>query len=81
MQLTSPPGRAVAFRDAVAPAVRRGMGQDAVGAMAAHRIAAPARRLPGSAAAHRRHALVLIGVVVLVAAFAGAYVGRLLASL
>jgi hypothetical protein len=49
------------------------MGQDAVGAFAAHRIAAPTRRMPRNSG---RHALVVIGVVVLLASFAGMLVAR-----
>lgn len=49
------------------------MGQDAVGALAAHRIAAPYRRVPRS---NGRHALVVIGVIVLLASFAGMLLGR-----
>ena len=68
--------RAVALSGRVAPAVRRGMGQDAVGAVAAHRIAGPARRA-GRPLSTRRQGMVLLGVVVLVAAFAGCLLGRL----
>jgi hypothetical protein len=51
------------------------MGQDAVGAFAAHRIAAPARRAPRHTGGGR-HALVVIGVLVLVASFAGMLAAR-----
>jgi hypothetical protein len=53
------------------------MGQDAVGAFAAHRIAAPPRQIPRLSSARRR-GMVLIGAVVLVAAMAGMLLGRAL---
>jgi hypothetical protein len=62
-----------------APAVKRGMGQGAVGAFAAHRIAAPPRHIPRISSAGRR-AMVLLGAVVLMASIAGMLLGRVLAS-
>jgi len=57
--------------------MKRGMGQDAVGAFAAHRIAAPPRPVVRLSSTRRR-GMVLIGAVVLVAALAGTLLGRLL---
>jgi len=71
--------RAVALSGSVAPAVRRGMGQDAVGAIAAHRIAGPARRATHPLSTGRR-AMVCLGAVVLLAAFAGCLLGRVLSA-
>jgi len=55
------------------------MGQDAVGALASHRIAGPARRVRRPLSAQRQ-GMVLLGAVVLVAALAGCLLGRLLSA-